>query len=541
MCLLDYARQLRQLMILRSSSKNHRANQVNYPLPTQEADKSKRNLAAGGVMLVIFLFAIDATIVSTSMPTIVAKLGGLDLYSWVFSIYMLTSALTTPVFGKLADLYSKRRLMLIGIAIFLIGSTLCGAAESMQAMIVFRAIQGLGGGAIYALSFIVIGAIFPADQRAKMQGIISGIWGVASVLGPLAGGIIVDHTSWRWIFFVNLPLIAIATALIVIGLKEKPSERRRPNLDVLGAAALLAGLLLIFYALAQSAHAHRSLTGETAGFLGAGIAVLIFFYFVEKRAAEPLVPLNLFGIGLYRSTTVVATLSAMGVFGAISYLPLYLQGVLGFSASRAGLVVLVLSSFWTAGSLLAGRWINSFGYRVVAAMGTALLSFGYLLFVVPLFGNGLATAIVSASAIGLGMGMANLTTLVAAQGAVKPQQLGVATSTIMLFRTFGSAFAVSLMGTVMLGSMQQALARLRAAHAQVDQTLWNKLANPQNLLDPVTRAQIPAELLPSLSASLGDALWYAFLTGLVLMLIAVGTSFFMARENTTPTRDKKTN
>ena len=189
---------------------------------TTQADTSKRNLAAVGVMLVIFLFAIDATIVSTSMPTIVGKLGGLELYSWVFSIYMLTSALTTPIFGKLADLFSKRRLMLVGIGIFLLGSMLCGAAQSMEAMIVFRAVQGLGGGAIYALSFIVVGALYAADQRAKIQGIISGIWGIASIFGPLAGGVIVEHASWRWIFFVNLPLIAIATALIVVGLKEDP-------------------------------------------------------------------------------------------------------------------------------------------------------------------------------------------------------------------------------------------------------------------------------------------------------------------------------
>ena len=500
---------------------------MNSSAPTQQPDNAKRNLAAVGVMLVIFLFAIDATIVSTSMPTIVAKLGGLDLYSWVFSIYMLTSALTTPVFGKLADLYSKRRLMLIGIAIFLVGSTLCGAAQSMEAMIAFRAVQGLGGGAIYALSFIVIGVIFPAEQRAKMQGIISGIWGVASVLGPLAGGVIVEQASWRWIFFVNLPLIAIATALIVIGLKENASERHRAKLDLMGAATLMAGLLLIFYALAQSAHAHRALTGETVAILGAGIVVLIIFYFIERRAAEPLLPLDLFTIGLYKTSTVVATLSAMGVFGAISYLPLYLQGVLGFAASRAGLVVLVLSSFWTVGSLVAGRAIERIGYRAVAGAGTALLSFGYLLFVAPLFGSGVATAIVSAGTIGLGMGMANLTTLVAAQSAVPLHRIGVATSTIMLFRTFGSAFAVSLMGTVMLGRMQQALGQLRADHGQVEETLWNQLANPQNLLEPATRGQIPAELLPRLTASLGDALWYAFLTGLVLMLLAIGASFFM--------------
>src|SRR4249920_3300074 len=187
----------------------------------QHADSSKRTLATAGVMLVIFLFAIDATIVSTSMPTIVAKLGGLDLYSWIFSIYMLTSALSTPVFGKLSDLFSHRHLMLIGIGIFVLGSTLCGAAQSMEMLVLFRAIQGLGGGAIYALAFIVVGVLFPPEQRAKMQGIISSIWGISSILGPLAGGLIVEHTSWRWVFFVNLPITAIAIGLIAVGLKEE--------------------------------------------------------------------------------------------------------------------------------------------------------------------------------------------------------------------------------------------------------------------------------------------------------------------------------
>src|ERR1043165_164423 len=196
-----------------------------------ELSKSKRNLAAFGVMLVIFLFAIDATIVSTAMPTIVAKLGGLELYSWVFSIYMLTSALTTPLFGKLSDLYSRRRLMLIGIGMFVVGSTLCGAAQSMEALVLFRAIQGLGGGAIYALSFIVVGVLYSAQERPKMQGIISGIWGVASVLGPLAGGIIVENWSWRWAFFVNLPITAVAIALIIVGLKESDVERHAHKLD----------------------------------------------------------------------------------------------------------------------------------------------------------------------------------------------------------------------------------------------------------------------------------------------------------------------
>ena len=252
---------------------------LKLPPKISELSTSKRNLAASGVMLVIFLFAIDATIVSTAMPTIVAKLGGLELYSWVFSIYMLTSALTTPLFGKLSDLYSRRRLMLIGIGIFVIGSTLCGAAQSMEALVLFRAIQGLGGGAIYALSFIVVGVLYSAQERPKMQGIISGIWGIASVLGPLAGGIIVDNWSWRWAFFVNLPITAIAVGLIVTGLHEAKVEQHAHKLDITGTLALLSGLLLLFYALShalpwekQARRGRINGGGQASGLAGAPLA-----------------------------------------------------------------------------------------------------------------------------------------------------------------------------------------------------------------------------------------------------------------------------
>ena len=484
-------------------------------------------MAVTGVMLVIFLFAIDATIVATSMPTIVAQLGGLEMYSWVFSVYMLASALTTPVFGKLADLFSRRRLMLIGIAIFLFGSMLCGVAQSMEMMVLFRAIQGLGGGAIYALSFIVVGILYPPQMRAKMQGVISSIWGLASILGPLAGGIIVENMSWRWIFFVNLPLVAIASPLIVIGLKEQPRETRSPRLDLAGAVSLLIGLLLLFYALAQSAHAHTPFNAETIGFIIAGLVVLSLFLFIERRAQEPIIPLELFQIGLFKSSAAVAALCSMGVFGAISYLPLYLQGVLGVAASRAGLVLLFLSLGWTAGSLIAGRWVNRRGYRTVGTCGMGLLMLGYGIFLAPKIGVGSFAVIVSGIAIGIGMGLANLTTLVAAQTTVPVNRIGVATSTIMLFRTFGGAFAVSLMGTVMLSSMQRGLSRLKSSSTTIAPTVWEKLANPQNLLEPATRAQISPEMLPKMIEALGDALWYAFLTGCILMFVGVVISLFM--------------
>jgi EmrB/QacA subfamily drug resistance transporter len=494
-----------------------------------QSPNAKRNVATLGVMLVIFLFAIDATIVSTAMPTIVARLGGLELYSWVFSIYMLTSALTTPLFGKLSDLYSRRRLMLIGIGIFVVGSTLCGAAQSMEALIAFRAIQGLGGGAIYALSFIVVGILFRADERAKMQGIISGIWGVASILGPLAGGIIVENWSWRWAFFVNLPITAVAVALIVVGLKETAEERQKHKLDISGTILLLSALMFLFYALSHSAHARQPINFEFAGMIAVALLLFGAFYFIERRAAEPIIPLELFRLRLFKSSTAVATLAAMGVFGAISYLPLYLQGVTGLTASRAGMVLLFLSVAWTAGSLIAGQTLNRIGNRAVAALGMSLMALGYVFFVAFESVLSVPWVILSAILIGTGMGMANLTTLVSVQNLVSPRRIGVATSTLMLFRTFGGAFAVSLMGTVLLNRMQRGMSAL--SDSGLPANLLDKLANPQNLLEPATRMQIPAELLPRLIAVLADAIWFAFATGLALMLVGVVISLFMGRDS----------
>ena len=478
-------------------------------------------------MLVIFLFAIDATIVSTAMPTIVARLGGLELYSWVFSIYMLTSALTTPLFGKLSDLFSRRRLMLIGIGIFVLGSTLCGAAQSMEMLILFRAIQGLGGGAIYALSFIIVGVLFPPEKRATMQGIISSIWGLSSILGPLAGGIIVEHWSWRWAFFVNLPITAVASALIVIGLKEKNNVRHVRSLDLQGAGLLLVGLLLLFYALAESSESMQIANPQTVATAALGVLVLFGFLSIERKAEEPIIPLDLFHLSLFRISACVAALASMGVFGAITYLPLYLQGVIGLTASRAGMVLLLLSLGWTAGSLLAGRAINRMGYRFVSAAGMILMAAGYGTFVAHTGNVGVPLVLVSGVLIGIGMGLANLATLVASQNAVWFHRIGVATSTIMLFRTFGGAFSVSLMGTVLLHQMQQQLNQMR--DGGVSSALLDKIANPQNLLEPATRAQVPPEVLNKLIEVLADSTWYAFVAAFGLMVIGTIVSLSLGR------------
>jgi hypothetical protein len=296
--------------------------------------------------------------------------------------------------------------------------------------------------------------------------------------------------------------------------------------------------MLMFYALSYSAHTRQPLNAELLFILAVSTVILIFFYFIERRAEEPMIPLDLFHLSLYRTSTFVATLAAMGVFGAISYLPLYLQGVLGMSASGAGLILLLLSLGWTAGSLVAGHSINRLGYRSVAGTGMVCMAVGFGIFVVTGHPVSLLSVLIASLLIGLGMGTSNLTTLVAAQNAVPIRRIGVATSTLMLFRAFGGAFCISLMGTVLLNRMQQGLEKVGSG---LSATLRDKVANPQNLLEPTTRAAIPSEFLPQLIHLLADSIWYAFLTALLLMVIGCVVSIRMGSYTpaTTPRPDGK--
>lgn len=479
-------------------------------------------------MVVIFLFAIDATIVSSAMPTVVSHLGNLELYSWVFSVYMLTSALATPLFGKLSDLYSRRSLMLSGISAFVIGSVLCGAATNMFQLIVFRAVQGVGGGAIYALAFIIVGVVFPVEKRAQMQGLISSVWGIAGILGPVGGGVIAEYWSWRWIFWINLPLGLIAAGLIFKGFKEGKTDREERPLDLFGAIVLLVALFLLFESLLLSADRVHLWSPDLAMlFLGA-LVLLVVFVWVEARAREPLLPIELFRFGDFTRPTLLGLLAAMGIFGIIGYVPLYVQGALGRSAAVAGLSLLPVSVGWTIGSLIAGRIMNTWGYRNVCIAAMAPMVLGYV-FILTLSASSSLTAIMLAvSTIGIGMGLVNVTVLVAAQAAVPFHHLGVATSTLMLFRTFGGALVLSIMGSVLLRAMNAALVSMAEdTKLSLPDGIAQKLMNPQNLLEPSTRALIPDRLLPILTESLVTALSWAFLVGLVAVVAGLVLSFFI--------------
>ena len=297
-------------------------------------ERAKRRILVG-IMLSVFLAAMESTVVATAMPTVVRSLGGIQIYSWVFSGFLLTQTVTMPLWGRFSDLYGRRPVFLIGLATFLGGSALSGTAQSMAQLIVFRMVQGLGAGSLMTLGYTIIGELFGLERRAKLQGWISGVWGVASLVGPWLGGVLSDHVSWRWVFYVNLPFGAIAMALIATALVEEARPALRPVMDVAGVALFTAGVSALLLGIVQAGRAGSWSGAAVLSPLALGLTGLVLFVVVERRAAEPIVPLRLFGSRMVIAAVVTRFLAGMAMFGAISFVPLFLQSVTGTKIGRA--------------------------------------------------------------------------------------------------------------------------------------------------------------------------------------------------------------
>jgi EmrB/QacA subfamily drug resistance transporter len=424
----------------------------------------RRQRAVLGVMLSIFLAAMESTVVSTAMPRVVASLGGLTIYSWVFSGFLLTSTVTMPLWGRLSDLFGRRRVFLLGLTIFLVGSALSGLAQNMTELIGFRMLQGLGAGSLMTIGMTIIGELFTLERRAKMQGYISGVWGVASLCGPLIGGLLTDHASWRWVFYINLPFGAVAMALIATGLVDRPRDGRRPVIDYAGLAAFTAGVTALLMGVLEAGRV-TSWTGlDVAGPFAVAIAALAVFLVIERRAAEPIVPLRLFGRRMVLAAAVTGFLAGMAMFGAISFVPLYLQVVSDMSATTAGVVLIPFVLGWVAMSITSARLVLRIGYRIVVVAGMVCLTLAFLLLSRWTASLTLATAMRDALLGGVGMGLTMVPMLIAVQSAVARADLGTATAMIQFFRTIGGAIGLSVMGTVMAWRLSLGLDRAEALH-----------------------------------------------------------------------------
>jgi EmrB/QacA subfamily drug resistance transporter len=392
---------------------------------------SSRRLVTLGVLGGAFLAAIEATIVSTVMPTVVDHLGGLSHYAWVFSAYILTSTVTMPLWGRLSDMYGRRTFYLASVGVFLLGSALSGASQSMGQLIAFRAIQGIGAGGLLPLGMTIIGELYTLKERARAQAWFSGVWGLASIVGPLVGGFIADRASWRWVFYLNLPFGAIAAVLVGMSLVDRRSAEP-PRIDYRGAAVLSAGITLFLLALTQTGSPDGALDNLTLAALYAISAALGFWFLrIERRVPQPILPLSLLSNAYVGSSTIVGFLTGIAMFGALSFVPLFVQTALGRSATEAGSALTPLLLGWVIMSVVTSQVLPKVGFRNMVMGGLVCVSAGFA---------------------GL-LGMCMLSLLLAAQSAVPREQLGITTSLGQFSRSIGGAVGVALMGTVMTASL----------------------------------------------------------------------------------------
>ncbi len=406
-----------------------------------------------GVMMSMFMASMESTVIATAMPSIVRDLGDIESFSWVFAIYMLASTTAGPIFGRLSDLFGRRPVYMAAIAIFSLGSLWCGLAMTMPELIAARALQGVGAGGLLPLAFIIVGDIFTLDQRAKVQGLFAGVWGVSSVIGPLIGGFLVDQISWHWVFWVNLPPAAIAAALVWAawrGVTQASGER--PPIDYAGAVLLSMGVILLLLGL----DAPTSLPGITM--LGVAIATLALLVVVELRAPAPILPVRLLRDRVFAVACAHGILAGGVLFGSMNYVPLFVQGVLGASATEAGTTLTPMMLGWVFTSVIGGRLLLRYSYRTLTIGGMAIFVAGAFMMARIRPDMSRLELAIALGLMGVGMGASIPSFLIAVQSTVARNVLGAATASLQFSRTIGGTIGVAALGTLLTSRLTAELA-----------------------------------------------------------------------------------
>lgn len=459
---------------------------------------TRRGPVLAGLVLAMFMAAIEGTIVATAMPSIAAQLGGFSLYGWVFSSYLLMQAVTTPMSGKLADLYGRKPVFVAGVTVFLIGSILCGFAPSMPALIAFRLLQGLGAGAVQPVTITLAGDLYAFHERARVQGWLSSVWGLSAVVGPLAGGLIVTHFEWAWIFWLNVPFGILAVATVAAFLHEDVESRQR-SIDGVGAGLFFVGVASLMVLLTQAATLPWAWRASLLALSG---GALLAFALQERRAPEALMPPSLWRDRLV-ATANVATLGAgMVMIAVIAYLPTYVQGVIGRGALVAGFTLTTMSIGWPIASVGAGVLMVRWGVRSTARIGGSALLLGSVLFGLLTPERGAAWAASASFFVGVGMGMLSTTFLVSIQSKVDWRRRGVATATNMLMRILGNALGAAAFGGIVNAALERAVAAGDAAGSVSLDAVTRLLGDP-GALEPETLTRMSG----ALEAGIGAAFW----------------------------------
>ena len=476
-----------------------------------------RTLVLAAVMAANFMIAIEATIVSTAMPQIVAQLGGLPLYSWVFAAFLLTQTATTVVFGKLADLIGRKRVMLVGIAIFLFGSLLCGFAWSMPSLIVFRLAQGIGAGAVQPTAMTIVGDLYSAHERAKIQGWLASVWALSAVLGPLAGGLIIQHFSWAWIFWMNLPIGALAAAGFFAYLHEE-RVRGGGRIDHLSAGIFTVAIAAVMVDLTALSTSGRLEIGLTT--LVAVVAVALFVL-QERRSPEPMISLDLWGRRPIAAANGASLLTGMVMIGLTTFLPVFVQGVMQKSPLVAGFALSVMVLGWPIGATIGVRGFRRFGVRAVLRLGGALVPVGAVAFLFLTRETSPIVAGLGSLIVGLGMGLSSSASIILIQEIVDWSERGSATASFVFARSLGSTFGATVFGAVLNFGL------LRSGHAG---------ASSDQLRDLLQRGATEAASDTGLRAALEQSLHLTFTSMFAVALMVAATAFLVPKVVFAPRR-----
>ncbi|WP_406862365.1 MDR family MFS transporter [Streptomyces sp. HUAS MG47] len=491
------------------------------PAAGQEQDKPARSVRVVllALMIAMLLAMLDNMIIGTAMPTIVGELGGLAHLSWVVTAYTLATAASTPIWGKLGDMYGRKGVFLTSIVIFLIGSALSGMAQDMGQLIGFRAVQGLGAGGLMVGVMALIGDLIPPRERGKYQGMMAGVMALAMIGGPLVGGTITDHWGWRWSFYINLPLGAIALAMITAVLHLPKKERReRTRIDFLGAALLTVGITSIVLVTTWGGTEYDWDSGVILGLSAAGVLALAAFLWVETRAADPIIPLHIFRSRNFTLMSVIGFLVGFVMFGAVLFLPLFQQSVQGASATNSGLLLLPMLLAMMVVSLISGRiTTNSGKYKIFPILGGGLMVLGLFLLAQMDTGTSRLTSGLYMAVLGAGMGFLMQITMLVAQNSVELKDMGVASSATTLFRTLGSSFGVAIMGALFTSRVQDEMAA-RGGGAATAQSAQ---------LDAASLAKLPEAVREAYQHAVASGTHSAFLVGSAVAVVAFLAAFLV--------------
>jgi len=478
--------------------------------------RTNRRYVTFGILVATFLAAIEGTIVSTAMPTIVGELGGLGLISWVVSMYLLTSAVTTPIYGKMADLYGRKIVFAVGTLLFLLGSMLSGLAQTMEQLIWFRAFQGLGAGGILTMTFTIIGDIYPHEERGKVQGWMSGVWGIAGIFGPLTGGFLVDYVSWRWIFYMNLPFGILSLLLIWLFLQET-FEKKKKHVDYPGAITFTVSMTASLYALLTGGTTYAWGSVEILALIAVFFISFSVFLYLQTKSPEPILPLSLFKNRMLTVSYLSGFVLCVVLVGITFYLPLWIQGIYGTGATGSGLTLLPMSIGWPIGAMISGRFSITRGSKTASLIGTCTLIIGsvWLAVVHTESPHWMLYAIMFIVGLGFGFVITALTLTV--QSAVDWTQRGTAMGTNTFLRSLGQTIGIAFLGTV----FNQSMAGFAEQHPAVDLNL---------ILNPETAGQLPADLLQLMRDALAGSLHTVFVVLAGTSIIALLICFLMQRD-----------